>query len=429
MHGKRIDRIAEQIHSELAELIENEVADPRVGSVTVTGVRLSGDGKQARVGVSPLDPNANEQECLRGLESARQFLRRELAARLQLRYTPEVNFFIDHGPHYAERVAALLDRIKKRTPLALLLLATVLRAELVRYENSVVAMGSVYTIAAYGEDRGQLSAGVGAALQEARRIDDLLSNYKTESELSEINRDAGQKPVKVSPELFALLEKCQEYSRASDGAFDWTVGPLLRVWGFYKGSGRLPGRDEVAHALISVGYQHIQLDGRLRTVRFDVPGVELDPGGIGKGYAVDRMADVLRDAGLGTALISAAGSSIYAIGAPPGETGWHVRIRDPKDEKTTVAEVYLKDQSLSTSGTYEKFFEAEGKVYSHIMDPRTGYPAQGMLSVSVIAPKTLDSEAWTKPFFINGAAWARKHRPDGFRVLLCEEARPCYWAP
>ncbi len=483
MHGTRINRMSEQIRAELAELIENEVADPRVGAVAVTGVRLSHDGKTALVQVSPLDPRAVDRECLQGLESARAFLRRELAARLQMRYTPDLKFAIDHGPQNAARVESLLDRIKRRTPLAVVLLFCLARPEgaglptcqagqsktpaapkaaaaaapatskappaspapaasaapagsaapaapkMLRYETSIAAMGSLYTIAAYGEDRAQLSSGVEAALQEARRIDDLLSNYKRQSELSEVNRDAARKPVKVSTELFDLLEKCQQYSRLSDGAFDWTVGPLMRVWGFHRDSGRLPGREEIQQAMKSVGYQHIHLDRQERTVSFDTSGVDLDPGGVGKGYAVDRMADVLRDAGIHSALISAAGSSIYAIGAPPGEKGWYVRIRDPKSEQVTAGEVYLKDESLSTSGSYEKFFEADGKIYSHIMDPRTGYPAQGMLSVSVVTPKTLDSEVWAKPFFVNGAEWARKHLPQGFRVLLCEEGKPCYWVP
>jgi len=423
---RRNERVAEQIRAELAELIQNEVADPRVDSVEVTEVRLSPDGKQVTVCVSPLHPAA--QQCLRGLESARSFLRRELAVRLQLRRTPDLHFVIDHGAQNTRRVEKLLARIKKRTPLgALLLLAPVLAAETVRFEKSAQAMGSAYTIAAYGEDRALLSAAAETAFQEVRRLDQLLSNYRIDSELSEINRLAAQRPVKVSPELFSLLEKCQEYSRLSEGAFDWTVGPLMRVWGFYQDSGRLPADSEVKRALDRVGYQRVRLDRERRTVSFEVPGMELDPGGIGKGYAVDRMVELLQEAGVESALISAAGSSIYALGAPPGEKGWRVSIRDPKSERITAAEVFLKDESMSTSGSYEKSFEAEGKIYSHIMDPRTGYPARGILSVSAITPQTLDSEAWTKPFFVNGAAWTRKHRPSGFRVFLCEEAKPCYW--
>jgi len=419
----------------MAELIENEVADPRVGAVAVTAVTLSGDGRQLRVMIHPLKPSADDKQCLQGLESARGFLRRELAVRLRSRVTPDLVFAIDRGARHAERVETLLGRIRKRTPLAMAALAAALAAggrgaEPERYETSAHAMGSVFTIAAYGHSRSQLSAGVETAFQEVRRIDQLLSNYRAASELSEVNRDAAQRPVRVSPELFELLEKCQQYSRLSEGAFDWTVGPLMKVWGFYRDSGRLAGPAEVAAALGRVGYQRILLDRERRTVSFSVPGMELDPGGIGKGYAVDRMADLLREAGLEAALISAAGSSIYALGAPPGEQrGWYVRIRGPKSEAATAGEVYLLNQSLSTSGAYEKFFQAEGRTYSHIMDPRTGYPAQGMASVAVVAPRTLDSEAWTKPFFVNGAAWTRTHLPDGFRVLLCEEGMECSWAP
>jgi thiamine biosynthesis lipoprotein len=113
--------------------------------------------------------------------------------------------------------------------------------------------------------------------------------------------------------------------------------------------------------------------------------------------------------------------------APPGEG--LVQIRDPKDQSKSVAEVYLRDESMSTSGNYEKFFRAEGKIYSHIMDPRTGWPAQGVLTVSVVAPRTLDSEAWTKPFFVNGREWAAKHKPAGLRAFFCEDLpeKSCAW--
>jgi thiamine biosynthesis lipoprotein len=429
MPSRHAERVSEQLREELAALIENELADPRVASVSVAGVDLSRDGKSARVRITLLDTGVSERDCLRGLEHARGFLRHELAERLTLRHTPEISFVIDRGRQNAERVEALLQRLKKRAPLAVLLLicGAARGGEIVRYESSAPAMGGVFTIAAYGPDRAHLAAAVQAAFQEARRIDHLLSNYDSTSELSEVNRDAAAGPVRVSPELFDLLEKCRRYSQASEGAFDWTVGALMRVWGFYKGSGRLPDPAEIERARRSVGYRHVELDADRRSVRFRVPGLELDPGGIGKGYAVDRMAEVLREAGVAIALVSASGSSIYAIGAPPGERGWYVRIRDPKSENITAAEVWLKNESMSSSGSYEKFFEADGKVYSHIMDPRTGYPAQGMLSVSVVAPQTLDSEAWTKPFFVNGAEWTRRNRPEGFRVLLCEQGKPCYW--
>jgi FAD:protein FMN transferase len=291
-------------------------------------------------------------------------------------------------------------------------------------------MGSTYTVELYGADRVAMEDAADTAFDEVRRLDNLLSNYKKDSELSQVNERAAQAPMKVSPELFQVIESCLEYSRQSEGAFDITVGPLMRVWGFYKGSGHLPHRAEVQAAMTKVGYRHVHLDRAARTVWFDRPGVELDPGGIGKGYAVDRMVSVLRQKGVRTALVAGSGSSIYGMGAPPDQPrGWKVEIKNPWDSSKTVAEVVLKDMSMSTSGSYEKFFRAEGKTYAHIMDPRTGFPAQGSVSVSVIAPRTIDSEAWAKPYFVNGRLWAVKHKPNEFRVFFCEDRtdQPCAW--
>lgn len=302
--------------------------------------------------------------------------------------------------------------------------------EILRLEKSADAMGSTYSIAVYGDDRIKMEAAVDAAFDEVRRLDELLSNYKPESEWSQVNRYAAERPVKVSPELFRLLSACLEFSRAGDGAFDITVGPLMKVWGFYKGSGHLPHRAEIQAAMAKVGYRHILLNPGPQTVRFDRPGVEMDPGGIGKGYAVDRMVDVLRQNGVKIALVAGSGSSIYGMGTPPGQPkGWRMEIKDPSGASQSLAEVYLKDMSMSTSGSYEKFFRAEGRTYAHIMDPRTGYPAQGSVSVSVVAPRTIDSEAWAKPYFVNGRLWAAGHKPKEFRVFFCEDKveKPCAW--
>jgi thiamine biosynthesis lipoprotein len=302
--------------------------------------------------------------------------------------------------------------------------------EMLRLEKSADAMGSTYSIAVYGDDRIQMEAAVDSAFDEVRRLDELLSNYRPESEWSQVNRYAAERPVKVSPELFRLLSACAEFSRAGEGAFDITVGPLMKVWGFYKGSGHLPHRAEIQAAMAKVGYRHMLLDPASQTVRFDRPGVEMDPGGIGKGYAVDRMVDVLREKGVKIALVAGSGSSIYGMGSPPDEPkGWRTEIKDPWGTSRPLAEVYLRDMSMSTSGSYEKFFRAEGRTYAHIMDPRTGYPAQGSVSVSVVAPRTIDSEAWAKPYFVNGRPWAARHKPKEFRVFFCEDKveKPCAW--
>ena len=325
-------------------------------------------------------------------------------------------------------------KVKQSVVVLFLLTASVAHpqatGEMLRLEQSAEAMGSAYSIVVYGYDREKMESAVEAAFDEVRQLDNMLSNYKPDSEWSEVNREAAQHPVHVSAELFQLLSACQEYSRESEGAFDISVGPLMKVWGFYKGTGHLPHKAEIMAAMQHVGYKHVHLDAAAQTVSFDRAGVELDPGGIGKGYAVDRMIDVLKAKGITIALVSGGGSSIYGLGAPPNEPrGWLIKIRDPKNERKSVAEVYLKDDSLSTSGSYEKFFVAEGHVYAHIMDPRTGWPAQGMLSVSIVTPLTIDSEAWCKPFFINGRQWAAKHNPHGFRAFFCEDRteQPCAW--
>jgi FAD:protein FMN transferase len=302
----------------------------------------------------------------------------------------------------------------------------------VKLERQVYAMGTFYTMELYGANPAVLEKAAEQASGEVKRLDRMLSNYKPDSELSKVNREAGSHPVAVSPELFQLLKDCLTYSQASDGSFDVTVGPLMRVWGFYKGSGHLPKPAEVHAALDHVGYRDVMLDPGQGTVLFKRSGMSLDPGGVGKGYAVDRMVSVLRANGVTSALVSGGGSSIYGIGAPPDEPkGWYVEISDPKNERKTAAVVYLKNNSVSTSGNYEKFFFAEGRLYSHIMDPRTGYPSEGMLSVSVIAPRTLDSEIWAKPFYILGRNWTIQHKSKDFQVLMCEDkpGAACAWLP
>jgi len=303
-------------------------------------------------------------------------------------------------------------------------------AEPLRLERSTDAMGATFSVVLYGSDRASMNQAIDAAFEEVHRLDALLSNYKPASEWSRINREAAEHPVTVSPELFRLLSDCIEYSHASDGTFDLTVGPLMRAWGFFGGDRHVPSPDQLSDALELVGYRHIQLDARKRTVRFDRPGVEIDPGGVGKGYAVDRMVEVLRARGIRNALVAASGSSIFGLGNPPEEPrGWPVSIADPWDHRKNAAQVFLKDVSLSTSGSYEKSFRVGGRRYSHIMDPRSGAPAEGAVQVTVIAPRTIDSEVWAKPYFIRERAWTVAHKPKSWGVLYCENTSgaACSW--
>ena len=280
---------------------------------------------------------------------------------------------------------------------------------LVRYEASHRAMGTVFTVAVYGPDRTYLDEVTRQVFQEIDDLDGQMSNYKPDSELSAINREAARHAVAVEPGLFRLIQKSLQYSRESRGDFDITVGPLMKAWGFFRGQGRLPSHSELAGVLKRIGYQHILLDARARTIRFDEPGIEIDLGAIAKGYAVDRAVEILRDNGIKQALISSGTSSLYALGSPPGEHGWKISVRNPLDKDKAACVMRLQNDSLSVSGDYEKFFKLGGKIYAHIMDPHTGMPVENMLSTAVVSPSAADSDALSTSFFVEGPAAARRY--------------------
>ncbi len=286
---------------------------------------------------------------------------------------------------------------------------SLLRSTQLRYEDSRISMACAYSIVVYGEDESKLSQAVNAAFDEVDRIDNLMSHYKPESPLSQLNRNAANEAVKVEPELFDFIAECLRYSRESDGAFDITVGPLVKAWGFFRGEGRMPKSGELAEARRKVGWRHVILNEQERTIRFDRAGVELDLGGIAKGYAVDRAVEILKQNGIERALVNACGSTIYGLGAPPGEDGWEVKLRDPISSQKTAMTVRLKDRALSVSGSYEKFFDLGGKRYSHIFDPRTGWPVQGVLSVAVLAETGTAGDALDNVFYVLGVEKSRNY--------------------
>jgi thiamine biosynthesis lipoprotein len=270
------------------------------------------------------------------------------------------------------------------------------------FYESRPAMGTSFEVYLYAPNRERASQLFEVAFDEIERVEAALSNYRPSSELSRINANAANAPVVTDPEVFALLERAFVYSRQSDGPFDVTVGKLMKAWGFFRGAGRYPSNEELSRARAQTGWQHVKLDRQTRSVHFLVRGIELDLGGIGKGYALDCVARVLREAGVTAALIGSGSSSLYAVGAPPGKAGWPVRVPDPLDRTRTLSTILLKDQSLSTSGNYEKFFQLNGRKYCHIIDPRTGRPVEGMLQTSVIAPEATDSDALATAVFVMG---------------------------
>jgi thiamine biosynthesis lipoprotein len=273
---------------------------------------------------------------------------------------------------------------------------------LYHHEATRMSMACAYAIEAYGADAAALPRIVDEAFDEVDRIDRLMSHYKADSAVSRVNREAARAPVTVEPELFDFIADAMRYNRESHGAFDITVGPLMKAWGFFRGEGRLPSEDELAAAQRHVGGTHVTLNPAARTISFDEPGVELDLGGIAKGYAVDRVVRLFQQRPIAAALISAGGSTIYGLGAPPGRDGWKVDLQDPIDPRKIALTVHLKDRAVSVAGSSEKSFEAGGVRYSHIMDPRTGKPVQGVLSVAVLASSGTAGDALDNAFFVLG---------------------------
>ena len=199
----------------------------------------------------------------------------------------------------------------------------------------------------------------------------------------------------------------------------------MKMWGFFQGDGRVPTARELTAARKRVGYHHLRLDTAARTIRFDVPGVELDLGGIAKGYAVDRVTDLLRRRQVAAALVSAGGSTVYAMGAPPGEDAWHVKIQDPIAPERIAFAVPLRDRSLSVAGTSEKFFERHGARYGHIMNPRTGRPVQDVLAVAVLAVTGTTGDALDDALFVRGVEGSQAYleRYPGTEAILLLPAR------
>jgi thiamine biosynthesis lipoprotein len=264
------------------------------------------------------------------------------------------------------------------------------------------AMGTTVEILLYASTRDRAAELFEAAFQEIERVEAALSTYRSTSEISRINTTAAHRPVVTDPEVFGLIARALEYGRRTGSAFDVTVGPLMKAWGFFLGDGHYPSADDLSEARAKVGWQHVALDSAQRTIRFLTPGLELDLGGIGKGFALDCAARVLRRHGVDSALLGAGQSSYMAIGAPPEARGWPIIVPSPHNPARALSTIQLRDRSLSTSGSNRQYFEVEGQRYSHIIDPRTAEPVTGMVQVTVIAPTATDSDALSTALFVLG---------------------------
>ena len=268
------------------------------------------------------------------------------------------------------------------------------------------AMACRFEILLDGADERHAAA-AREALDEADRLEAELSVFRETSALSRVNRAAAERPAPVDADLFALLLRCRDLSALTAGAFDITSTPLSRCWGFLRREGRLPSPEAIAAARAAVGMSGVVFDETARTVHFARAGMELNLGSIGKGYALDRMAGLMRGRGVGHALLSAGGSSAVALGGR-GE-GWTIDVRSRQVGSGKLARLHLRDGALATSGAGEQFFEVDGKRYGHVIDPRTGWPAAGVLSASVVTAEGALSDALSTAFLVGGLDVARRY--------------------
>jgi thiamine biosynthesis lipoprotein len=259
-----------------------------------------------------------------------------------------------------------------------------------------------------------------AALSEAERLEQQLSVFRDNSEVSFINQNAAAQGIQTDPALFALLSQCQELSSATEGAFDITSSSLSRCWGFLRRQGRIPTTEEIEQARSMAGIEQLSLDAETRSIRFARSGMAINLGSIGKGYALDCMAARLRGE-VQTALLSAGSSSLYALGRGEHRQGWMVGIRHPQDLSRRLAVLRLRDAAMATSGSEEQYFVCHGKRYGHIIDPRTGWPAAGVVGVTVVTASAAVADALATAFYVGGRALAERYcatHPGVLAVML-----------
>ena len=271
-----------------------------------------------------------------------------------------------------------------------------------KVERHGKAMGTSISVYFWTDDDAKAAEAAEAVFAEMQRLDRVMTTWLPDSEVSQVNAAAGGKPVAVSEETFAVIARAQDIAVRTRGVFDITVGAFKGLWKFDQDmDGTLPAPAEVKRRLALVGYKHLVLDRARRTVLLKKKGMSITLGGIAKGYAVDRCAELLRKRGYKSFMVQA-GGDMYVAGKK-GDDPWVVGIRDPRSpEGRYFALAPVEDHSFSTSGDYERGFVKDGVRYHHILDPRTGQPARASRSVTIRAKDAFTADAWSKVMFILG---------------------------
>jgi thiamine biosynthesis lipoprotein len=291
---------------------------------------------------------------------------------------------------------AMMRRIASAVTTLMLLMPAAALAEW--HEREAAIMGTRIAVEVWHEDAGRAGAAIDAVIAEMHRIDELMSHYKPESQLSRINREAATAPVAVDPELASLIVRSLEFSELSGGAFDITYASVGYLYDYREH--RHPSEAQIQAALPAVNWRHVVVNREASTVRFLKPGVRIDLGGIAKGHAVDSAIQILREHGIRNGTVTAGGDS--RILGDRRDRPWIVGIRHPDDANRVIARIPLEDAAISTSGDYERYFDEDGVRYHHIIDPRTGKSPIGVRSVTVIGPNATLTEGLTKSVFVMG---------------------------
>lgn len=262
-------------------------------------------------------------------------------------------------------------------------------------------MGTQFRITVSGATSAEVDAAAHAAFTEVARIEALMSEWRSDSEISAINQSAGASPVKVGPETFLVVQRAVELAELSGGAFDPTWAALKGLWDFQAQPPRLPATEEIEARLARTGWHKVKLDPKARTILLTEPGMALGLGGIAKGYAIDRAAAILKQRGL-TRFIVDGGGDLYVSGRKLSGQPWTLGVQNPRKPGDLLAALPLTDAAMVTSGDYERFFVLDGKRYHHIIDLRTGYPATRSRSVTVQAAEAMMADALSTAIFILG---------------------------
>jgi len=272
---------------------------------------------------------------------------------------------------------------------------------LARFEFTEPHMGTRFRIILYAADEATAKRASAAAFRRIAELDGIMSDYQPTSELMRLCAKAGDQPVPVSPDLFDVLSRSQEIAGQTDGAFDVTVGPIVRLWRLSRRTQRLPDPEKLAAAKALVGYRSVILDAKALTVTLKTRGMQLDLGGIAKGFAAGAAQAVLKQQGITRALVAASGD-IVLTGSPPDMDGWTVGIGAVSDDEKAAPTLRLHDVAVSTSGDAFQYVEIGGKRYAHIVDPRTGMGMTDIYQVTVVSPDGTTSDALATALVVMG---------------------------